>query len=143
MKKKLVALNRKDQEMIRAFRSGGWLEDESRIQNEIAQMEEKPSKFRMANLADFDVRYLRQYIETTLLQYCTVRTKVPGQKAAALSTRQQAFADAASQSQLSNLQSAQDMSQALATQRELPDAETVNPAAVFEEVEEALALGLF
>ena len=62
MGQKLVALTSKDRGMLRAFETGGWLQGEPVVEEEIAEMRQRPSKFSMANLADFDIRYLRQYI---------------------------------------------------------------------------------
>ena len=73
MKSKLVRLKPKDREMIRAFEKGGWLQYEPIISAEIATMKHTPSQFRFANLADIDIRCLRQWMETQLAEHCPLR----------------------------------------------------------------------
>ncbi|KAL8792378.1 MAG: hypothetical protein Q9195_004991 [Heterodermia aff. obscurata] len=132
MKSKLVPINKKQKEMVRAFETGGWLIHEPVIQDELERMLKEPAQFRFANLAEIDVRYLRQCVETVLVTYCAGRVRVPTQSAAALSTQAQAFANAPSQSQA--VTSVQDPSQVLATPQGLPAQETMSADAVLAEL---------
>ena len=134
MKSKLVSITKKQREMVRAFQTGGWLVHEPVLEAELDIMQREPGQFRFANLAEIDVRCLRQYVETALAAHCTGRVQVATQAAAPLSTRAQAYASALSQSQ--PVTSGQDPSQVLATSQELPAQKSKSADEVFAELAE-------
>ena len=134
MKSKLVPIKKKEQEMVGAFQTGGWLIHEPVIRAELDIMQNEPAQFRFANLAEIDVRCLRLYVETQLAARCARRGQAPVQSATVLSTRAQAFINAVSQSQV--VASGQDPSQVLATPQGLPEQETISADDVFAELAE-------
>ena len=134
MKSKLVPIKKKEQEMVRAFQTGGWLIHEPVIRAELDLMQDEPAQFRFANLAEVNVRCLRLYVETELTARCARRGQAPVQSAAVLSTRAQAFINALSQSQV--VTSGQDPSQVLATPQGLPEQETISADDIFAEFAE-------
>ena len=64
LEKKLVKATQKDRELVRAFGRFGWLEYEPNLRDEVQRMLEAPSKFRLADLAQVNVRYLRMFMQT-------------------------------------------------------------------------------
>ena len=141
MKGKLVPINKKQKEMVRAFQTGGWLVHEPVIRAELDIMQREAAQFRFANLADIDVRSLRQYIETVLAAKCAAREAAAlAQPAAAGSAQARAFAKAPSQSQ--PVASGQDPSQVLATQKS-PEQETISADDVLAELDELDAEAMF
>ena len=62
LEKKFVKATKKDRDIVRAFERLGWLEHEPKLRDEVRQMLEAPSKFRLADLSQVNVRYLRMFM---------------------------------------------------------------------------------
>ena len=63
LEKKLVKATKKDGEIVRAFKRFGWLEYEPNLRDEVQLMLEAPSKFRLADLSQVNIRYLRMFMQ--------------------------------------------------------------------------------
>ena len=50
--------------MVRAFERFCWLEYEPKLRDEVRRMLEAPSMFRLADLSQVNVRYLRMFMQT-------------------------------------------------------------------------------
>ena len=64
LEKKLVKATKKDREIVRAIERFGWLEHEPKLRDEVQRMLQAPSKFRLADLSQVNVRYLRMFIQS-------------------------------------------------------------------------------
>ena len=71
---KLVKNTRKDREIVKAFERLGWLEHEPDLRDEVKLMLEAPSKFRLADLAQVNVRYLRVFLHQKVQVFCAAQT---------------------------------------------------------------------
>ena len=63
LEKKLVKATKKDWEVVRAIERFGWLEHEPELRDEVQRMLKAPSKFRLADLSQVNVRYLRMFVQ--------------------------------------------------------------------------------
>ncbi|KAL9595376.1 MAG: hypothetical protein Q9219_006478 [cf. Caloplaca sp. 3 TL-2023] len=74
VKSKFDRCTPKDMEVMKSFESLGWLEHEPLAKREVdLVMAPGKAKFRLADLAQVDVRYIRQYFQTKLQQCYTNR----------------------------------------------------------------------
>ena len=64
LEKRLVRATKKDREIVRGLERLGWLEYEPNLRDEVQRMLEAPSKFRLADLSQVNVRYLRMFMQT-------------------------------------------------------------------------------
>ena len=64
--RKLVSASKQDRELMKGFERLGWLEHEQELKQEIQLMLREPSKFRLADLSQVNVRYLRIFIQSKL-----------------------------------------------------------------------------
>ena len=74
IEKKLVKTTKKDREMVKAFERLGWLEREPDLRDEVKLMLEAPSKFRLADLSQVNVRYLRTFVQQKVQVFTAAQT---------------------------------------------------------------------
>lgn len=74
LEKKLVKATKKDREIVRAIERFGWLEHEPNLRNEVQQMLKAPSKFRLADLSQVNVRYLRMFVQAKVEVFTPAQT---------------------------------------------------------------------
>ena len=69
--KQFQKLSKVDQRLLRAIKRVGWLAYEPEIEQEIEQMESEAGKFRFADLAQVDVRYIRTFLQQKISAWST------------------------------------------------------------------------
>ena len=74
IEKKLVKTTKKDRELVKAFERLGWLEHEPDLRDEVKLMLEAPSKFRLADLSQVNIRYLRTFVQQKVQVFTAAQT---------------------------------------------------------------------
>ena len=99
LEKKLQPANKTDATLMKGFRDCGWLDSEPAIKAELEEMLEQPSKFRLANLTDFNGQYLRIFMDNKVAELAveTVRQPEKEMPVVKTSTQDQKWLKASSQ----------------------------------------------
>ena len=74
IEKKFMKATKKDREIVKAFERLGWLEHEPDLRDEVRLMLEAPSKFRLADLSQVNVRYLRTFVHQKVQVFSAAQT---------------------------------------------------------------------
>ena len=74
IEKKLVKTTKKDREIVKAFERLGWLEYEQDLRDEVKLILEAPSMFRLADLSQVNVRYLKVFVQQKGQVFSAVQT---------------------------------------------------------------------
>lgn len=77
IQRKFVAATKMDRALYRGFERLGWLEHEPELKQEIQQMLETPSKFRLADLSQVSARYIGVFLNAKVVELGQLQAQVP------------------------------------------------------------------
>ena len=80
LEKKLQPANKTDRTLMKGFRDCGWLQSEPAIKDELEEMLEKTSKFRLANLTDVTGQYLREFMDNKVAEFAKETVRQPAKE---------------------------------------------------------------
>ena len=80
LEKKLQPANKTDKSLMKGLRDCGWLDSEPAIKDELEEMLEKKSKFRLANLTDVTGQYLREFMDNKVAEFATEMVRQPAKE---------------------------------------------------------------